>query len=73
MPFIASVSARQSGLLFANAAKLLAPLFGASSGAANGYTFSIWDMRDSVEYPLKNKDELQEYMNHPNYRFKITR
>ena len=39
----------------------------------DGYTFSIWDMRDSVEYPLKNKDELQEYMNHPNYRFKITR
>lgn len=50
MPFIASVSARQSGLLFANAAKLLAPLFGASSGAANGYTFSISNYDPTVTY-----------------------
>jgi hypothetical protein len=50
MPFISSVSARQSGLLFANAAKLLAPLFGASSGAANGYTFSISNYDPTVTY-----------------------
>jgi len=50
MPFISSVAARQSGLLFANAAKLIAPLFGASSGAANGYTFSISNYDPTATY-----------------------
>ena len=50
MPFISSVSARQSGLLFANAAKLLTPLFGASSGAATGYTFSISNYDPTATY-----------------------
>lgn len=41
MPFLASVSARQSGFVLANAAKLFAPTFGASTGTSGGYTFSI--------------------------------
>ena len=50
MPFIASVSARQSGLLFANAAKLLAPLFGGSSSTTGGYTFSISNYDPTATY-----------------------
>ena len=56
MPFISSVSARQSGLLFANAAKLLTPLFGASSGAANGYTFSISNYDPTATYSFSVSD-----------------
>lgn len=41
MPFLSSASARQAGFVLPNAAKLAAPLFGGSSGAANGYTFAI--------------------------------
>jgi hypothetical protein len=41
MPFLASVSARQSGFVLANAAKLFAPTFGASTGTSGGYTFVI--------------------------------
>ena len=41
MPFLASVSARQSGFVLANAAKLFAPTYGASTGTSGGYTFSI--------------------------------
>ena len=50
MPFIASVSARQSGLLFANAAKLIAPLFGSSTGTPGGFTFSISNYDASLTY-----------------------
>jgi hypothetical protein len=50
MPFIASVSARQSGLLFANAAKLIAPLFGSSTGTPGGFTFSISNYDSSLTY-----------------------
>ena len=50
MPFISSVAARQSGLLFPNAAKLPTPTFGASSGASNGYTFSISNYDSTITY-----------------------
>jgi hypothetical protein len=41
MPFLASVSARQGGLVLANASKLDAPTFGASTSTSGGYTFAI--------------------------------
>ena len=50
MPFISSISARQSGLLFANAAKLIAPLFGSSTGTSGGFTFSISNYDASLTY-----------------------
>lgn len=50
MPFISSVSARQSGLLFANAAKLPIPTFGSISSVAAGYTFSISNYDASLTY-----------------------
>lgn len=52
MPFISSISARQSGLLFANAAKLIAPLFGSSTGTSGGFTFSISNYDASLTYSL---------------------
>ena len=53
MPFISSVSARQSGLLFANAAKLIAPLFGSRTGTSGGFTFSIsnYDANATYSFP----------------------
>lgn len=56
MPFISSVAARQSGLLFPNAAKLPTPTFGASSGAANGYTFSISNYDPTITYSFSVSD-----------------
>jgi hypothetical protein len=50
MPFIASVSARQSGLLFANAAKLLTPLFSSPTATAGGFTFSISNYDSNATY-----------------------
>ena len=50
MPFISSVSARQAGLLFANAAKLTAPLFGSPTSTAGGFTFSITNYDSSITY-----------------------
>jgi hypothetical protein len=50
MPFISSISARQSGLLFANAAKLIAPLFGSPTSTAGGFTFSITNYDSSLTY-----------------------
>jgi hypothetical protein len=50
MPFLASVSARQGGFLLANAAKLPAPTFGASTGTSGGYTFSISNYDATITY-----------------------
>jgi hypothetical protein len=52
MPFISSISARQSGLLFANAAKLTAPTFGSSTSTSSGFTFSISNYDSSATYSL---------------------
>jgi hypothetical protein len=41
MPFLSSASARLGGVVLANAAKLLAPTFGSSTSAVQGYSFSI--------------------------------
>jgi hypothetical protein len=50
MPFLASVSARQGGFVLANAAKLPAPTFSASSGTSGGYTFTISNYDATVTY-----------------------
>jgi len=56
MPFLASVSARQSGWVLANAAKLAVPTFGSSTGTSGGYTFVIsnYDALNTYSFSVDN-------------------